>query len=44
MSTKTVRRRNLVDQSQLERFDNQGMHKTYDSWPKISVDAYESSQ
>jgi len=44
MSTKTVRRRNLVDQFQLERFDNQGMHKTYDSWPKIAVDAYESSQ
>jgi len=42
MSTKTVHRRNLVDKSQLERFDNQGMHKTYDSWPEIAVNAYEA--
>ena len=43
MSTKTVHLPNLVDKSQLERFDNQGMYKTYDSWPKIAVDSYESS-
>jgi len=43
MSTKTVHRQNLVDKSKLERFDKQGMHKTYDSWPEIAADAYESA-
>jgi glucose/mannose-6-phosphate isomerase len=32
-----------MDRAQLERFDNQGMHKMYDNWPKIAVNAYESS-
>ena len=43
MSTKTIHRRNLVEQSQLQRFDSQSMHKTYDRWSELAINSYESS-
>ena len=31
----------MIDQSSLEKFDSQGMHKTYDIWPEIAKKSYE---
>jgi len=33
----------LLDYSTLEKFDPQGMHKIYDSWPEISEESYSMS-
>ncbi len=33
----------MIDQSSLEKFDSQGMHKVYDMWPKIAKESYFSN-
>jgi glucose/mannose-6-phosphate isomerase len=33
----------LLDYSQIEKYDLNGMHKIYDQWPQIAKDAYDSN-
>jgi len=33
----------LLDKETLEKYDANGMHKVYDSWPQIARDAYQSN-